>query len=384
MKRVWIIGILLLLVALPAASVAIAQDDMPTLGDLETGEWTQIFPGDDTVCLYGDEYSFFVRPAAEPTDNLMIYFQGGGACWDGFTCAAVGQFASQYDVTVEDATGEQDGLFDFENEANPTADYNVVYIPYCSGDIHSGDNEVTFDVPESLGADIDEITVNFNGAANAQSALDWTYSNYEAPSQVFVTGCSAGGYGAAYHAPYVMDNYAGTRVVQLGDASNGASPDTVSLLDIWNSAAVIPDTMPELLESTPSSFTTDYYIAMTALYPDNVFAQYNTFIDQVQVAFFGFLSGMEVNEDTFPDIAGEWAPLLIVNLSTIDMMRNNFTYYTAGGTVHCVTGRPEFYSYRVGGVSVAEWVGEMLAGDVPDALSCDYATGACLQAPATE
>ncbi|HRF94738.1 MAG TPA: hypothetical protein PLZ51_06085, partial [Aggregatilineales bacterium] len=130
-------------------------------------------------------YSFFVRPAPLPTSKLMIYFQGGGACWDGFTCGAIGQFASRYEVPDLAGVGELTnnvGFFDYENPENPVADYNAVFVPYCTGDVHGGDSVVTFDVPkEQLGVDFDEITVKFNGRKNSQAVLDWVYENFAEP-----------------------------------------------------------------------------------------------------------------------------------------------------------------------------------------------------------
>ncbi|MCL4255018.1 MAG: hypothetical protein KJ043_14735 [Anaerolineae bacterium] len=165
------------LFAIPALAQEDTMPDMPAFADLPAGEWTQIATGGDTICMYDTPYSFFVRPASEPTDKLMVYFEGGGACWDGFTCGAIGQFASQFEVGEEPPASF--GMFDFENEANPVTDYNTVFVPYCTGDIHGGDEVVTFDVPkEQLGVDFDEITVHFNGRKNSQAVLDWVYDNF--------------------------------------------------------------------------------------------------------------------------------------------------------------------------------------------------------------
>jgi hypothetical protein len=42
--------------------------------------WQQIDGGDGTGCAFGTPYSFFHRPGADAA-RLLIYFQGGGACW---------------------------------------------------------------------------------------------------------------------------------------------------------------------------------------------------------------------------------------------------------------------------------------------------------------
>ena len=54
---------------------------MANLDGLEPG-WNVIEPAGDTVCSDFSPYRFFVRPGDK--DKLMVFFQGGGACWEGF------------------------------------------------------------------------------------------------------------------------------------------------------------------------------------------------------------------------------------------------------------------------------------------------------------
>lgn len=52
------------------------------IGTFPKDTTTLVHPGGDTRCIfsYSTPYSFQVIPGR--TDRLMIYFQGGGACWD--------------------------------------------------------------------------------------------------------------------------------------------------------------------------------------------------------------------------------------------------------------------------------------------------------------
>jgi len=67
----------------PQSAVASIPSPIANLDGLAPG-WNIIEPGGDTVCSDGTPYKFFVRPGA--ADKLMVYFQGGGACWTGVTC----------------------------------------------------------------------------------------------------------------------------------------------------------------------------------------------------------------------------------------------------------------------------------------------------------
>ena len=50
------------------------------------------------------------------------------------------------------------GISDFQNAENPFADWYQVFIPYCTGDVHWGNNTETY-VPE-MG---DPITIHHRG-----------------------------------------------------------------------------------------------------------------------------------------------------------------------------------------------------------------------------
>lgn len=380
-KRILFFIVCALMAFFVIPTLAEEEAPLPPFSELPTGEWTQIMTGEDTVCLYDTPYSFFVRPAPEPTEKLMIYFQGGGACWDGLTCGAIGQFASRYEVPTADKVGElanNVGMFDFDNPLNPVADYNTVFVPYCSGDVHGGDAVVTFDVPaEMLGVDFDEITVKFNGYNNSQAVLDWVFDNFMSPEQVFVTGCSAGGYGATLNAPYIMAHYANTPVVHLADAAVGVTPPYWDGLQTWGF-----DMLGFLDEINPDTFNTEYMSKLAELYPDNIISQYTTYMDQVQVGFYGFQTGVVVDSSNFLQIAVDWGAGAEVRLNILNEAHENFYSYLAGGMVHCITPLPQFYTYEVDGVPFTTWLADLLDGDgVAQDVSCDLRRGQCFGAP---
>ena len=103
--------------------------------------WTVIAPGGNTICANGTPYEFFVRPVTN-SQKLMIYFQAGGACWNGPTCDADSLlYAKGVDYGALDTYR---GIFDFNNPENPVADYNIVFVTYCSADVHTGSRDQIF------------------------------------------------------------------------------------------------------------------------------------------------------------------------------------------------------------------------------------------------
>lgn len=377
--------LLSLLLGLRLAGPSTAQEgdtpDQPAFEDLPAGEWTRISTGGQTSCLYGTDYAFFVRPAPAPTDKLMVYFQGGGACWDGATCGAIGRFASVYEVPEGFPASHSSGIFDFDHPQNPVADYHTVFVPYCSGDVFTGDRVVTFDVPPEAGLDSDTIEVNFRGEANTEAVLDWVYANLSGPEQVFVTGCSAGGYGATFYAPDVMANYEDSRVVHLSDAAAGVIPEGWEGLATWGTFDNLPESLA-LGEVGAPEMVNRILIAAGQTYPDNLLAQTNTYVDQVQVGFYGLMLGRDVLNDSGAAVltASQWQQGLRGNLSAIDEAAPNFDYYTAGGPLHCQLPQAEFYEYAVEGVAVRDWVAALLDGESLGDVACPLSQ--CLQAPA--
>jgi len=370
-----LIACLLLLFAIPASA-----QDIPTFSELPLGEWSQI-DVPDGICLYGADYSFYVRPNEEPTDNLLIYFQGGGACWDGFTCGSIGQFASFFDVSPTLMNFYRQGIFDFENDNNPLLDYNMVFLPYCTGDVHSGSNEITFDVPPEANADFEQIDVFFNGYNNAQLVLDWVYDNFPQPEQIVVSGCSAGGYGAITNAPFVMEHYQGTPTALIADASAGVLTSDWQGTTTWGSLSVLPEFIPALANVDPDSYDTTYHIEQSAIYfPENEFAQYNSYIDGVQVGFYAASQGGELDFETQGvAIAAQWSATLLRNTTALSAY-DNYNYYTAGGFEHCVVNNDLFYEYDQSGVVFADWFGDVIA-ESADNVTCSVLNGSCFVAP---
>src|SRR5262245_48019208 len=91
MRKLAVVGIVVLVMVVGWGSLVKAHDTtLPKLADLKAG-WNELAPGGETMCAYGDPYRFFVHPGT--SDKLMIYFAGGGACWNGIFCSK--QFKGQ-------------------------------------------------------------------------------------------------------------------------------------------------------------------------------------------------------------------------------------------------------------------------------------------------
>ncbi len=349
MKR-FLVLLLLGVCACLTVNVA-AQSDLPALTDLDTG-WNQLDTGGETTCATGTPYSFFVHPVQD-NSKLLIYFQGGGACWNAFSCNPNGN--SIYDSTVSADEVYTTGIFDLENPLNPVADYNMVFLPYCTGDVFTGSRTVQYS---------DTLTIEHQGYTNASAVLDWVYANFAEPSQIVVTGSSAGSLGSIYHAANIMAHYADTPVVQLGDGYVGLIPADAPIEDAWALEANLPESIREDVTGSGMDFAQMLYEATAKAFPQNILAEFSTNADEVQVLFYGFMGGTRAEV-----LAG-----IPAALADLQAELPNFRYFLAEGGLHTILAREEFYTVEADGVSVRDWLADLISADdvttVPNVICC--------------
>ena len=368
MRRLCIVVFGLLLIALmPVVAHDVCEDGelivngacgAASVADLDAG-WTMIEPGGETMCAHGTPYAYWVHPGAR--NDLLVFFQGGGGCWDADTCRDTGsEWNGFYDsrVSRRDSPANRGGLLDLDHPENPFTDYTVLYIPVCTGDVHMGDLQATFD----------DVTVNYNGFVNAATALEWAYENVPDPDSVYVTGCSAGSPGSIMHTPYIIEQYPQAQVAQMGDSLSLIITGTTNLVELWGMDDVLPDWIPAFAELSSGMYTmAQHYVAVANHYPDYTFSQFNTVRDRVQV--FYTLNDRNADGDL-------WTPLLDKHLQTIHDNAENYRSFTSGGDLHCVTPGGAFYRYAIDGVRLRDWVADMAAGKAVETLRCADCTRA--------
>lgn len=328
----------------------------PALADLEPG-WTKVEPGGDTRCALDTPYAFWVRPGT--VNKLLVFFQGGGGCWSAETCAPGSSFYD-YAVSSDDNPDGQPGILD-NSPNNPFRDYHAVYIPSCTGDVHWGDNVQIY-----AAADGNDLTIYHRGFANARAALAWAYDNLLAPESVFVTGCSAGSVGSIAHSPYIIEQYPEARVTQLGDSLAFVFHRPVDLETNYQAHQNFPEWIPGLAAIAPGELImSDYYAAVANHYPDYTFAQFNSAADSVQDRYYQAIGGLP----------GDFPGALADSLNAIHTQAGNFRSFTAEGTLHCITPRPQFYTLETEGVSFLAWIEALAASEAVDNVKCPACDG---------
>jgi hypothetical protein len=201
----------------------------------ETRDTTKVYkfnPDDGPVCMRGGQYQVYVRDVG--SDNLVIYLEGGGACWKGL-CAA-NETAEQLNAGNIPAGG----ILSTDPAVSVVADWNVVYLPYCDGSVFSGDNEVTGEAQPRI----------HHGIENLTAGVDLAKELFPEPKRIFLAGSSAGGYGTLSGTGIVRLHYPESELMVFNDSGLGLSnPDTPQMLaDIkadWHFDQFIPESCTE-------------------------------------------------------------------------------------------------------------------------------------------
>ena len=181
------------------------------------------------------------------SDTLVIYFQGGGACWDEESCARDVELPFDGIGAVNLAGyGEEEfkrdilAPLDFpftpavlfnnslvaslltllpnntiaspESTVNAFADAQLVFFPYCTGDVFAGRQDAVADSG-----------VYHAGAKNVDAYVAQLVHYYSAtaavqPKDIFLIGASAGGYGAIVNAPTFIEAFPAADIHVVSDS----------------------------------------------------------------------------------------------------------------------------------------------------------------------
>jgi hypothetical protein len=363
-------GVLLLLILISSAPPAAAQPPatpLPTFAELKDG-WNTLAPGGETTCAVDPTYRFFVRRGAP--DRVLVFFEGGGACMDARTCDPAGKATvggePQYKATANATPPPPAGIFDFTQPDNPFTEYSMVFVSYCTGDLHLGARDMTYTNKDARGTP--QFVIKHRGQANAMTALRWIYANVPSPRGIFVTGTSAGGYATPFYASLLARHYPKARVVGLGDAA-GAVRVPVSAEPDRRQGTEEPSPwgLPAVLRRHSGWERYQVGTGNAALYataagaaPELGLFQLDHAHDRVQRERHSVAFGEP------PDVFA----MLRANRREIAAAVPRFRWFTTGGPDHGIMWTSRFYSYNTEGHRLRDWVAAIAAGETVQNVEC--------------
>jgi hypothetical protein len=302
---------------------------------VQNGDWETYYydPAEErAICLLGDQYQVNVRRGA--SKNLLIYLEGGGACWNYQTCIA-GPIAK---TSPQPLFG--DGILNRDNPENPMADWNVVYGSYCDGSVFSGNNIVDYQGNLSY----------HHGLQNISAVVTVAQEEFPDAEYIMVAGSSGGGYGtySAYGVTRVA--FPEVPIIVFNDSGPGLqNPATPEInqerLDNWQFSPLVPPDCADCDEQY--SYLTDWAL-------DNDPA--------LRVSYFSFLQDGVIR--FFLSLEAEAYESFLTSVTDVIHARHpdRFQRYFIQGGGHTMLELPMFYTTTSGGVSLRDFTDDFING----------------------
>lgn len=330
------------------------------------------------------EFAFFFRQGA--SDNLVVYFQGGGACWQESntitksTCTqelAEFENTTTMDLISAGSVAGTGGIFNFSNTDNPFKDWSFIYIPYCSGDLFWGAEDAVYG----------DATVRHRGHVNTRVVIEWMKNKFQtAPDNIFVTGISAGSYGAMGNFPFIKEAFSDSQFHVFADAGNGVlnADFKANGLVNWDiqipSSTTLPDTstFTDLDGLSPADLDVpSFYSSIANHYTTTNFGQYTTAWDNNQAYFYNVMQNIS-DPTTWSDITSDtvwcdWHNAMLANVTTTKnaSTAGNYNHYIAPGDAHTILMSSDMYTETSNGVGLVGWINAMLNGGIVfDNVTC--------------
>jgi hypothetical protein len=233
-----------------------------------------------------------------------VYFEGGGACWNALTCltlqtATGGPFGpTQFAALVPQLSGS---ILDRSLAGSPFATASLVFVPYCTGDMHGGNNIATY----TSGGPTK--TYDHVGHANVLAFLPRLAATWPAPRKLSIIGSDSGGYGALFNYATIHGAFHATETYLIDDSGpplpNGVmSASQIALIfSNWNLGALLDPQCACRNGFEPA------LQALTQRFPNDRISLLSYQQDSVIPAFYG-ITEAQFQTDLNATVAGAIAP----------------------------------------------------------------------------
>ncbi|MCK6547608.1 pectinacetylesterase family protein [Myxococcota bacterium] len=307
------------------------------------GQWEWVdFP--DAFCDDGTTTGIGVNTSTT-SSNVLIFMNGGGACWDQLTCiflntAAHGPFgAAQF---AQLASGIGVGPFRRDDPENPFRDWSWVFVPYCTGDVHGGQNVVNYGSTAPM--------YHHTGHANMLAYLARLAPTFPAPAKLVLSGSSAGGFGASFNYPAVRSYWTTGQVYLLDDSGPALSGSYIpaGFRSAWYTQWRIDLILDPLCGAACQTDLSAAYTAMSLAYPNDRFALLSSMQDEVIRNYFA------------QSPANFEMGLRALAQDVLDPLPN-FAYFFVPGSSHTMLGNPEDFTSN--GTPLKTWLRQLVTDD---------------------
>ncbi|MFO0584237.1 MAG: pectin acetylesterase-family hydrolase [Anaeromyxobacter sp.] len=337
-----------------AALVAACGDGAPRGGGapagaqpipgLTAGAWSWV-PVDGARCEDGTPTGVAVSPGAGP--DLVVFLNGGGACWDWLSCyvldlAATGPFG-EAEFRALGTSRLPGSILDRTLPGNPYADASLVFVPYCTGDVHAGVRVATYTGAEGARA------YHHVGRLNLEAALPRLAATFPSPRRLVVAGSSAGGFGSLLNYDLLRSTWPHALGLLVDDSGpplpDGAVPPAV--LSAWRASWGVDTFLAPLCGSACDAGFGPLVGKLSARWPGDRFALLSSVRDTVVSGYFQ-LAPSEFEAALRAAVADDLGPV------------PGAAAFLVPGDGHTMLGAPAKFTQ---GVPLLDWLSAQARGD---------------------
>ena len=307
------------------------NDSSCSLNAFQSNQVVSIYPGGRTRCLASSPYHFKVYPGR--SDQLLLYFQGGGVCWNKYSALYPSLVCK---MEAGDVEQKSFGVFDRQEELNPYRHYTIVHILYCSGDLHLGDARMQY-------SQITGHPVFHRGGANTAAVLNWIQAQEFNLEDLVIMGNSAGSIAAQFYSASILETLKYQRAAVVMDSYVVLEPEDRFYREMIRSMGVCRNKWIWGSNSTMQAncwtlkVTVDEILLETMRrFPKVTFAMVTSKLDSIQRAFYSVTRGTLTTDYGFYQRVND-------RLRLYSTQAKNFVSYLVDGTTHCFTNWHELY-----------------------------------------
>ncbi|GAB9462615.1 Gpi-anchored leucine-rich lipoprotein [Globisporangium polare] len=373
-----------------------------------------IYPGGKTRCAFDDfkdpkgvfntnsTFFFQVFPTKQQDKaKLLLVFQGGGACIDADTCSFSLQCALGTGTFNPNADPVSTGVMNRTNPSNLFKDWNIVHVPYCTGDLHVGN--AVHSASDGIYATIlgqnqclgQNQSTHMVGYENSISALKWAAANYPNPEHLIVGGASAGSLAAQALSVYVADMWQvkerSIRYSVVGDSYVGVFPEDKrsagSVVDFYGACDVELKAPADIMDACRNK-TMSVTQLMAALLREVPFSDWlfiDSKADQAQRYFYQLMKDGILGYPFKNLISGEdFFKQVTTMVTAYKTVSSRISTFFVEGEKHVFTAYDDYTSaVSDTGVPLGAFLAEWLLPHNTSSSSASNATANATAAPAT-
>ena len=218
-------------------------------------------------------------------------------------------------------------------------------------------------VYSGYGDDDQNYTIHHRGFDNFLVILSWITENFKNPHKIFVTGSSAGSYGALMGFPYLQEAFPRSMASMLGDAGFGVLTPEFQNFQIhnWGIMGNLPAWIPGFERDFSEYSIGEMYKMIGQYYRNRKIGQFTNAWDYIQAFFYNVMLNIHNPSawDNFYPVWIEWYEQMLEE-AAIAAEAPNYRYYIAAGIEHTIMAFPEFYTEDSAGVAFLDWLRAMV------------------------